>query len=83
MVALGLSVTHLPGSYALTAADPAQRAGRLARRRRALETVEKVVTAPTMGVVGEVIFVVLPGQVASSRGVLLVGSRQRTFMSVS
>ena len=37
IVALGLSVTHIPDGYALTAADPAQRPDRLARRRRALE----------------------------------------------
>jgi hypothetical protein len=37
MVVLGLSVTHLPDGYALTAAAPARRAGRLARRRRALD----------------------------------------------
>ena len=45
MVAFGLPVTHSPDDYALAAADPAQRAGRLARRRRALEAVEKVVTS--------------------------------------
>ena len=39
----------------------------VACRRRALETVEKVVTAPTMGVVEEVILAILPGQAASSR----------------
>ena len=48
-------------------------AGRLARRRRALETVEKVVTAPTMGVADEVIFVVLPGQATSSRALCWSG----------
>ena len=35
----------LPDDFALAAPDPARRAGRLARRRRALEAVEKVVTA--------------------------------------
>ena len=34
-----------PDGSAPTASDPARRAGRLARRRRALEAVEKVVTA--------------------------------------
>jgi hypothetical protein len=36
-VALGLPETHFPNDYALTAPDPARRAGRPARYRRALD----------------------------------------------
>ena len=53
----------------------------LARRRRALETVEKVVTTPTTLVVNGVIFAVLPGQAPRDRASALAGARQRVFTS--
>ncbi len=56
---------------------------RARRAPRALETVKKVVTALTTGVVDAVILVVLAGQATSGRVLMVVGPRQRMFTSSS
>jgi hypothetical protein len=78
-----VSVTHprSMSSRPLPASGPPAR--RLACRRRALETVKKVVTASATGVVEGVIFVVLAGQAASGRVLMLVGPRQQMFTRTS
>jgi hypothetical protein len=78
-----VSVTHFLSMAPRSMLRSGLPARRLACRRRALETVKKVVTAPTMGVVGGVIFAVLPGQGASSRALMLVRSRRRMFTNAS